>query len=85
MSDIVVLSIYKAQQRILRRKLAKVNLGKAAVHTVDSFQGKESPIVLLSIVRSMVSFFKIPDVVSIFSAVVDESETVAARQWHAMQ
>ncbi|KAH8332520.1 hypothetical protein KR074_004730 [Drosophila pseudoananassae] len=57
-SDIVILSPYNAQVECIRKKLCtrglqvtKTNLG-VLVSTVDSFQGLEANIVLLSLVRS---------------------------------
>ena len=51
--DIVILTLYKAQKAIILSKLDEVSgdtwkIGD--VHTVDVFQGKESPVVLLDLV-----------------------------------
>jgi helicase required for RNAi-mediated heterochromatin assembly 1 len=56
-SQITVLTFYKAQRRIILKKLKThtslpVSAEPYHVHTVDSYQGEENDIVLLSLVRS---------------------------------
>lgn len=56
-SQITVLTFYKAQRRIIMRKLRDLGFLVSGaepfhVHTVDSYQGEENDIVLLSLVRS---------------------------------
>ena len=56
-SQITVLTFYKAQRRVILKKLRMhPSLAASAeaysVHTVDSYQGEENDIVLLSLVRS---------------------------------
>lgn len=55
-SQITVLTFYKAQRRIVMKKLNNLssftNTKPFHVHTVDSYQGEENDIVLLSLVRS---------------------------------
>jgi len=51
LQDTVVLAFYKSQMETIRKELARRNLA-VPVATVDSFQGRESPIVLLSLVLS---------------------------------
>ncbi|KAI1718213.1 AAA domain-containing protein [Ditylenchus destructor] len=54
-ADIVVLSMYAGQRRLLKAKLTEefpeVVQG-LEVHTVDSFQGSQSPIVIICLVRN---------------------------------
>jgi hypothetical protein len=50
---IVIITMYKAQLRLLEQMFAEhQHTGKAAVMTVDSAQGSEADIVILSLVRS---------------------------------
>jgi superfamily I DNA and/or RNA helicase len=50
---IVIITMYKAQLRLLEQMLTEhQHTGKAAVMTVDSAQGSEADIVILSLVRS---------------------------------
>jgi len=57
-SDVVVITTYSAQVSLLREMLRRQTTGakrpssNVAVHTVDSFQGSEASVVLLSLVRS---------------------------------
>ncbi|EDV44249.1 uncharacterized protein Dana_GF16115 [Drosophila ananassae] len=51
-SDIVILSPYNAQVECIREKIARKCRASVLVSTVDSFQGLEANIVLLSLVRS---------------------------------
>ncbi|KAH8416675.1 hypothetical protein KR222_006367, partial [Zaprionus bogoriensis] len=50
--DIVILSPYTAQVEYIRAALGKAQRKQVSVSTVDSFQGLEAQIVLLSLVRS---------------------------------
>eukprot|EP00658_Telonema_sp_P-2_P030493 TRINITY_DN23006_c0_g2_i1.p1 TRINITY_DN23006_c0_g2~~TRINITY_DN23006_c0_g2_i1.p1 ORF type:complete len:247 (+),score=36.25 TRINITY_DN23006_c0_g2_i1:41-781(+) len=50
-TDAVVIAFYSAQVALLKTQLHRAGL-KAQVHSVDSFQGSEAPIVLLSCVRA---------------------------------
>jgi senataxin len=49
---VVVVTFYAAQQKRIRASAAAAAVSELAVHTVDSFQGSEAPIVLCSCVRS---------------------------------
>jgi len=55
-SKITILTFYNGQRKkimqTLRRETALVNTGKLKVFTVDSYQGEENDVVLLSLVRS---------------------------------
>ncbi|XP_034252312.1 NFX1-type zinc finger-containing protein 1-like [Thrips palmi] len=52
-SDIVILSMYIQQVRLLKQLQSKEReLSSLAITSVDNFQGQESPIVLLSLVRN---------------------------------
>ena len=48
----VVITFYAAQKRSIQLELARTSMGDVQVHTVDSFQGSEADIVLLSFVRT---------------------------------
>ena len=48
----VVITFYAAQKRSIQLELARTSMGDVRVHTVDSFQGSEADIVLLSFVRT---------------------------------
>jgi superfamily I DNA and/or RNA helicase len=50
--DIVILTPYIAQAKRFTEKLKQLNLPKARVAVLDSYQGEESNIILLSLVRS---------------------------------
>ncbi|KAM9302608.1 NFX1-type zinc finger-containing protein 1-like [Morus bassanus] len=50
--QLTVLTPYSGQVATIRQLLARRDMAKVAVCTVDDFQGKESDIVLLSLVRS---------------------------------
>ncbi len=55
-----VICMYAAQRDLIRRKIQAANLPEAfrrsiKIDTVDSYQGKENPIVVLSLVRNNVS------------------------------
>lgn len=49
---LTILTFYTAQQELILSKLAVHNLGSNICKTVDSFQGCENDVILLSIVRS---------------------------------
>lgn len=52
-SDIVILSMYIQQVRLLKQLQSKEKeLSSLAITSVDNFQGQESPIILLSLVRN---------------------------------
>eukprot|EP00615_Pteridomonas_danica_P012228 CAMPEP_0114370596 /NCGR_PEP_ID=MMETSP0101-20121206/32620_1 /TAXON_ID=38822 ORGANISM="Pteridomonas danica, Strain PT" /NCGR_SAMPLE_ID=MMETSP0101 /ASSEMBLY_ACC=CAM_ASM_000211 /LENGTH=572 /DNA_ID=CAMNT_0001522187 /DNA_START=373 /DNA_END=2091 /DNA_ORIENTATION=+ len=56
-SDIVVIAMYSAQVSVIRKMLvdrgsSKCASARVAVHTVDSFQGSECAVVIMSMVRS---------------------------------
>lgn len=52
-SDIVIISMYIQQVRLLKQLQSKEKeLSSLAITSVDNFQGQESPIVLLSLVRN---------------------------------
>ncbi|CAD7972871.1 unnamed protein product [Amoebophrya sp. A120] len=48
--DVKIITFYNGQKDYLSRSLP--NYGRNIVHTVDSFQGSEAPVILLSMVRS---------------------------------
>lgn len=52
--NIVIIAPYKAQCRFLKENLTKYNLTEndVEIHTLDSFQGKEADVIILSTVRS---------------------------------
>ncbi|PQK14405.1 hypothetical protein BB8028_0004g13350 [Beauveria bassiana] len=49
---VTILSCYTAQQELINAKLEAQNIGLAICKTVDSFQGCENDVIILSIVRS---------------------------------
>ena len=51
-SDIIVVAAYNAQVRLIKRRLEHAGLGQVEVGTVDKFQGKEAPIVIVSMATS---------------------------------
>lgn len=51
-SDIIVVAAYNAQVRMIRRYLDDAGLTATQVGTVDKFQGKEAPIVIVSMAAS---------------------------------
>ncbi|MHB8146466.1 MAG: TM0106 family RecB-like putative nuclease [Vulcanimicrobiaceae bacterium] len=51
-ADIVVVSPYNAQRKLLRAHLQTANLETIRVGTVDAFQGQEAPVVLYSMATS---------------------------------
>ena len=52
--NIVIIAPYKAQCSFLKNNLKKYNLTEndVEIHTLDSFQGKEADVIILSTVRS---------------------------------
>ena len=50
--DIIVVAGYNAQVRLIKRQLEHAGLGQVEVGTVDKFQGKEAPIVIVSMATS---------------------------------
>jgi len=53
-SDVGVVTPYKAQEKLLRTVLASIGgaLGEVEVATIDSFQGREKEVIVLSCVRA---------------------------------
>ncbi|HEY7823259.1 MAG TPA: TM0106 family RecB-like putative nuclease, partial [Acidimicrobiia bacterium] len=51
-SDILIVAAYNAQVRLIKRQLEHAGLGDVEVGTVDKFQGKEAPIVIVSMATS---------------------------------
>ena len=51
-SKIVVISFYQAQIRLIKETLARRGVANVHVHSVDSFQGSESDVVVVSFVRT---------------------------------
>jgi len=51
-ADVLVVSPYNAQRKLLRAHLASAGLDAARVGTVDAFQGQEAPVVLYSMATS---------------------------------
>ena len=51
-SEITVLTCYQGQRRLIWQKLRREGGHRPAVETVDSYQGEENAIILLSLVRS---------------------------------
>jgi hypothetical protein len=51
-SSIVIITFYSAQVARVRSELQKRGLSAVKVHTVDSFQGSEADVVILSFVRA---------------------------------
>ena len=51
-SQITVITMYLGQLIEIRNELRRIGISKIRVSTVDNFQGEESDIVLLSLVRS---------------------------------
>ncbi len=52
-SKITILTFYNGQRKIIHRLLkSESQAGPCSVHTVDSYQGEENDVVLLSVVRS---------------------------------
>jgi uncharacterized protein len=50
--DVVVVAAYNAQVHVVRRALAAAGLGRVPVGTVDLFQGREAPVVILTLAAS---------------------------------
>ncbi|NLE82235.1 MAG: TM0106 family RecB-like putative nuclease [Rhodococcus sp.] len=53
-SDILVVAPYNAQVALIERRLAAAGLGGIEVGTVDKFQGREAPVVIVSMTASAV-------------------------------
>jgi hypothetical protein len=51
-NNIVVISPYKSQCQVLEDMLSSSNIKNVKVHTLDSFQGKEADVIILSTVRT---------------------------------
>jgi uncharacterized protein len=50
--DIIVVAAYNAQVRLIRRRLEDAGLPDIPVGTVDKFQGREAPVVIVSMATS---------------------------------
>ena len=50
--DLIVVAAYNAQVRLIRRLLAEAGLTSVPVGTVDKFQGREAPVVIVSLATS---------------------------------
>jgi predicted RecB family nuclease len=50
--DIIVVAAYNAQVRLIRRRLEEAGLPDIPVGTVDKFQGREAPVVIVSMATS---------------------------------
>jgi uncharacterized protein len=50
--DLIVVAAYNAQVRLIRRLLAESGLTSVPVGTVDKFQGREAPVVIVSMATS---------------------------------
>lgn len=50
--DIIVVATYNAQVRLIRRRLEEAGVSGVAVGTVDKFQGREAPVVIVSMATS---------------------------------
>ena len=55
--EIKVLTFYTAQRNLLQKKLAQAGLATVEACTIDAFQGRQSRVILLSLVRSKVKAF----------------------------
>jgi superfamily I DNA and/or RNA helicase len=51
-SDVLIVSPYNAQRRLISEQLAAIGLGDVRVGTVDKFQGQEAPVVFYSMATS---------------------------------
>jgi uncharacterized protein len=51
-ADVLVVAPYNAQVALLRRRLAEHGLDRVRVGTVDKFQGKQAPVVVVSMTAS---------------------------------
>ncbi|GAA1863239.1 AAA domain-containing protein [Myceligenerans crystallogenes] len=51
-ADVLVVAAYNAQVQTVRRALAEAGLDRVAVGTVDRFQGREAPMVILTLAAS---------------------------------
>lgn len=51
-ADVLVVAPFNAQVELIRRSLAAVGLGEVAVGTVDRYQGREAPVVIVSMTTS---------------------------------
>jgi helicase required for RNAi-mediated heterochromatin assembly 1 len=51
-TDITILSMYGEQVKRIRKQLKEMGLNKVQVYTVDSFQGQENKLIILSLVRA---------------------------------
>ena len=50
--DVIVVAAYNAQVRMIRRRLEEAGISGVAVGTVDKFQGREAPVVVVSMATS---------------------------------
>jgi superfamily I DNA and/or RNA helicase len=50
--DLIVVSPYNAQRKLIRKRLDECGLGEIRVGTVDKFQGQEAAVVLYSMATS---------------------------------
>jgi uncharacterized protein len=50
--DLIVVAAYNAQVRLIRRLLAEAGFTRVPVGTVDKFQGREAPVVIVSMATS---------------------------------
>lgn len=50
--DVIVVAAYNAQVRLIRRRLEEAGIPGIAVGTVDKFQGREAPVVVVSMATS---------------------------------
>ena len=50
--DVIVVAAYNAQVRLIRRRLEEAGIPGVAVGTVDKFQGREAPVVIVSMATS---------------------------------
>ena len=51
-ADVIVVAAYNAQVRLIRRRLEEAGIHGIAVGTVDKFQGREAPVVIVSMATS---------------------------------
>jgi len=80
--DVLVVAPYNAQVSLIRRTLAAAGLGEVQVGTVDKFQGKQAPVVIVSMTASAVA--DVPRGMSFLLSRNRMNVAVSRAQWAAV-
>ena len=80
--DLLVVAPYNAQVSLIRRSLAAAGLGDVQVGTVDKFQGKQAPVVIVSMTASAVD--DVPRGMSFLLSRNRMNVAVSRAQWAAV-